>query len=371
MTFRTARKVAGTTAIVSVALLLAGCEFVEDVLAIGPARPGVPAEEPADGPPPQPVPDLGDDSPADPAPLDPQPIDPVPPGDPADEPEPADPGEPDPDAPVTDPDPVEPDPADPTEPEPADPDPVDPDEPEPADPVEPDPVEPEPVAFTYLPPGDLEPGSGEGIADNTIFAPGMVYPVQGMESFINSQVYRPGGMAVGGDQCDPSNYQYPWRDNFCETRSSDRKTLNCPRDRVHQGQDIRAGDAALCQQLRSLSPTERTLIPVVAAEDGYISYIGRFTVNLRAGEKIYRYMHLNMAALQVAYGDEVKAGDKIGYLSNDFGGTPTTFHLHFELKQNIDGLGWTWVNAYQSLVEAYEAYRGGRGALVEAPTEGD
>jgi hypothetical protein len=329
------------------ALMLGGCEFVEDVLNIPTERPSpvepepVPAPVPVPMPEPEPVPD----------PVQPDPVEP----DPTPTPDPVEP------EPVPLPDPVEPDPV---EPEPQ-PEPVEP------EPVVPLPVDPEEAAFIYYPAGNLEPGSGEGIADRTIYAPNLTYPVQGMESFINSQVYRPGGSAIGGDQCDESNYAYPWRDNFCETRSSDRKTLNCPRDRVHQGQDIRGGDKALCLQLRSLPPSQRTLIPVVAAEDGMISYIGRFTVNLRAGEKIYRYMHLNMRALQVEYGQEVKAGDKIGYLSNDFGGAPTTFHLHFEMKQNIDGLGWTWVNPYQSLVEAYEEYRDGPGAQVLPQDEGE
>ncbi|MCG8442731.1 MAG: M23 family metallopeptidase [Caulobacterales bacterium] len=222
-----------------------------------------------------------------------------------------------------------------------------------------------PPTFTYRQPGDLEPGSGEGVFDRTVYAPDIVFPVN-ETTYVNSQVWRPGGSEVGGDQCDIVNFSYPWRDNFCETRSAERSTLNCPRDRVHQGQDLRGGDPALCIAMRNTDPVERTQIPVVAVEDGDISYIGTYTVNLRAGSRIYRYMHLNMERLAVEQGDRVAAGDLIGYLSNDFGGAPTTFHLHLEFKQNIDGVGWTWVNPYMSLVRAYERKLGGPGAAVEA-----
>ncbi len=249
---------------------------------------------------------------------------------------------------------------------------------EPEEPAEPEGPPPAPDGFSYYKVGDLEPSSGEGIADRTVYSPGIVYPVQDMQSFINSQVYRPGGNRydgdLPGDQCLEVNYSYPWRDNFCEARpGSTRDTLNCPRDDVHQGQDIRAGSAQVCEQMRRIvrdDPAANRLAPVVAMEDGMISYIGTYTVNLRADDRIYRYIHLNMDALEVEYGEEVQAGQVIGYLSNDFGGNPTTFHLHLEFKQNIDGVGWTWVNPYMSLVRAYERFVGGVGEQL-ALTSGD
>ncbi len=75
-------------------------------------------------------------------------------------------------------------------------------------------------------------------------------------------------------------------------------------------------------------------------------------------------MHMNMDRLQVTEGQTVSAGQTVGYLSNDFGGTPTTMHLHMEFKQNIDGVGWTWVSPYMSLVRAYERRLGGVGVEV-------
>jgi hypothetical protein len=66
----------------------------------------------------------------------------------------------------------------------------------------------------------------------------------------------------------------------------------------------------------------------------------------------------------------VTKGQTLGFMSNDFGvdsaGKPvaTTLHLHFEVKQNIDGIGWTWVSPYMSLVTAYKAQHP-EGALAQ------
>ena len=141
-------------------------------------------------------------------------------------------------------------------------------------------------------------------------------------------------MRSGGDQCDARNYSAPWRDNFCETRSANRTTPFCPVAKIHQGQDIRVGTAADCKTLRSQTADARGLHEVVAVEDGIISSISTYTVKLRAEGSIYNYMHLNMKRLAVTAGQSVKAGDLLGYVSNDFGGTPTTIHLHFEIMMN-------------------------------------
>ena len=170
---------------------------------------------------------------------------------------------------------------------------------------------------------------------------------------------------AGKDQCDPSNYEVIWRDNFCETRSRFSSPY-CPAgEGVHLGQDIRIGTSAECQELRRRDPRERTLHKIVAVEDGEISNIGRYTVTLKAGGRIYRYLHLNMLALQVSPGQEVKAGDHIGYMSNDFGGTPTTFHLHFEIKVNDGENGWVFAPPYTSLLDAYARREGNAGKPIE------
>ena len=229
--------------------------------------------------------------------------------------------------------------------------------------------EPLPVKFEYFAPGDLIPGTGFGQGDETVYAPNMVFPIKSAPTFPQSMVYRLGG-AVGGDQCDPENFSVPWRDNFCEKRSSNRNTPLCPANKVHQGQDIRVGTAADCNAMRGQSAQERGLHEVVAVEDGIIQHIGTYSVKLKGTEtgNIYSYLHLNMRRLRVSALDTVEAGDTIGFVSNDFGGTPTTYHLHFEMKAPIEGEGIVHVPPYMSLIAAYERREGGIGLLVEDDT---
>jgi len=76
------------------------------------------------------------------------------------------------------------------------------------------------LGFTYHPPGQLVPGSGQGLATATVHAPGIRFPIESAPAYLNSQVWGAGGMhGPGGGQCASSNYSYPWRDNYCETRS--------------------------------------------------------------------------------------------------------------------------------------------------------
>jgi hypothetical protein len=234
------------------------------------------------------------------------------------------------------------------------------DTPEPPAPVEP--------AFAYYPPGALLPGTGEGAEEAMVFAPDMVFPIKSSPAYLQSMVFTFGGGMVGGDQCDTRNFEYPWRDNFCETRSANRGSVYCPVNKIHQGQDIRVGTSASCKSERSTSAADRTAHEVVAVEDGVISNVGSYSVNLRSGGRVYKYLHLNMAKLSVKIGDTVKAGDTIGYVSNDFGGTPTVLHLHFEITQNNGNGGWDYVPPYTSLVTAYERRENGPGEVIE---EGD
>jgi murein DD-endopeptidase MepM/ murein hydrolase activator NlpD len=308
---------------------LAACDFVRF-----PGDGGAPPETPADipdgapGPPPPDVPDSELETPVETPPGD-TPADPgtTPPADPVDAP--GDAGTPPVDVPVDTPADT---PADTPTDTPANP---------PADtpgtggsdtPVTP----PTPAApvFSYYAPGVLLAGSGGGFTEQVVHAPDMVFPIKSAPTVLQSQVFSFGGGVAGGDQCDARNYEAPWRDNFCETRSANRTTPFCPVAKIHQGQDIRVGTAADCKALRKQTADARGLHEVVAAEDGIISSIGTYTVKLRGDGRIYNYMHLNMKRLAVTAGQSVKAGDLIGYVSNDFGGTATTIHLHFEILQN-------------------------------------
>ena len=200
--------------------------------------------------------------------------------------------------------------------------------------------------FTYDPPGHLVAASGSGVTTDTIYAPGMRFPTEVSPAFPNSQVYgHGGGSGPGGGQCDVENYSYPWRDDFCETRSWESPV--CPAGTGHQGQDIRP---ATCKKATHWA---------VAAEAGQITSIGTFTVTLTADSGIrFRYLHMAMNKLAVAVGDRVTRGQHLGLISNDFGGSATTIHLHFEIKTTVllpDGTSQIhFAPPYSSLVDSYK-----------------
>ena len=83
----------------------------------------------------------------------------------------------------------------------------------------PSPPPPSPPAsghnFNPTPVGQLIAGSGTGYADNTAYRPNMRFPLLKAHAYANSQVYRPGGSQhPTAGQCNASNYDYPWQDNF-------------------------------------------------------------------------------------------------------------------------------------------------------------
>ncbi|PWE16927.1 M23 family peptidase [Marinicauda salina] len=241
-------------------------------------------------------------------------------------------------------------------PEPEEPEPEDP-EPDEREPEEPEPTEPETLTdywgdeFSYLPAGDLIEGSGTGREDDTIYAEGIRFPIELPAAYANSQVYMPGGSQGGGGwQCDAENYEYPWRDNYCETRGYE--TPMCPAGTGHQGQDIRP---PACPPT---TPDDEDDFFAVAVADGDITSVSGHIVKLLADDGAqYYYLHLEPTSLWVAPGDRVEQGDRIGIVSNYFGSTPTTYHLHFEIRQSVmvDGeLTFTPVPPYASLVDSYE-----------------
>ncbi|MBT8472430.1 MAG: M23 family metallopeptidase [Marinicaulis sp.] len=258
----------------------------------------------------------------------------------------------------------EPDPNPQPEPEP-DPEPEPEPEPEPDPEPEPEPdpedflQDAEGRIFSYVRAGDLLPQSGPGHMDETIYRPGIVFPLEDA-AFLNSQVYRHGGSQAAlngfdGGQCDETNYDYPWQDTFCESRS--RSQIMCP-DGGHEGVDIRA---ATC------IPDTGAEHWAVAAEDGRIVGLegSRYTVKLQTDDgTLYRYMHLKMDELAIEDGEFVTAGQRIGKIANDFFNSsgervPTTFHLHFEMYQNYSPDEETnpvfdQVSPYMTLVNAYE-----------------
>jgi len=197
-----------------------------------------------------------------------------------------------------------------------------------------------PNGFSYRPAGELVATSGIGRDDPFVYFSGMRFPLESAPAFANSQVWgRGGARGGGGTQCDALNYSYPWHDTFCETRSWEMPL--CPAATGHQGQDIRP---ATCR---------KDLHWVVAVAPGRISKVGAYSVYLMSDNGT-RVDYLHMSSVQVKVGDQVKAGARLGKVSNVFNGTPTTIHLHLNLFQNVAGRGWTYVPPYTSLINAYQ-----------------
>lgn len=219
------------------------------------------------------------------------------------------------------------------------------------------------VSAWYCPPGTMLPARGKGDVDNTDNAPGIRYPLELAPSYPNSQIWGTGGY-IGpkpdSPQGDPPNYQYPWHDDFCETRGY--ATQQCPGGKGHQGQDIRPA-MAYDPKITTKKKLYQDHFYVVAVENGYISHVGTYMVTLYgdSGTK-YDYLHMDFTPpnLLVKAGDTVKRGQPLGYLSNNFGTSATTFHLHFQIRRPVksgesgDGdSAFIYMSPYMALVNSY------------------
>lgn len=193
------------------------------------------------------------------------------------------------------------------------------------------------AGFNYAPPGELVPNSGQGRVDHNVYLAGMRFPLAQSPAYANSQVYGVGGLhGPAGSQCDEKNYSYPWRDNYCETRTWSMPL--CPAGKGHQGQDIRPADCT------------DSIHWAVAVENGTITHIGSYTVYLQGDSSIrHRYLHLNHDRLAVSVGQQVLKGERIGLVSDNMGSSLTTIHLHFDMYS-----GGMYIPTYMSLVEAYQ-----------------
>lgn len=192
----------------------------------------------------------------------------------------------------------------------------------------------------FMDAGDLKPNTGSGVRNNAIFFPEMRFPLEQGPAYANTHLYGVGGQrGGGGESCDESNYRYPWRDNFCEFRSGDLPL--CPSG-GHQGQDIRP---AACRA---------NYYWAVAAEDGVIVQVGRFSVTLQTpAGTLYRYVHMEDVAVHEL--DKVSRGDRVGKVSNHWVST-LPIHLHFDVKDTVtigDKTKVVFVPPYTSLVQSY------------------
>ena len=246
------------------------------------------------------------------------------------------------------------------------PPPIEEDEPPP--PVEDD-DPPAPPSSPSLPPdwemgpGNLLPGSSTtkgstGVTDPSVISHEMIFPLAEGPAFANSQILGRGGggyasgewPAPGGSENDAENFDYPWRDNFCEVRlQSKHATDLCPGGRAHKGQDLRP------------KTCENAVHWLVAPEDGWISHVGSISVNIMGAESglKYKFLHVQMPVPGwVRTGAPVTQGQPFAQVSDLLSASSraTTVHVHFEIHgaAEVDGaLHNGALPPYTSLVESY------------------
>lgn len=271
--------------------------------------------------------------------------------------------------------------------------------PEPTVPQRPDKVD---AAFIYYPPGSLIPHTGlrpdlPGNADFTVYA-NLRFPMQDAPAFANSQSFNNWGDCdftgrsprrvhakgapyecnVNGrplvfDEGGGGNYQYPWRDNFCEHRRF--PVGQCPGGEGHQGQDIRP---SFCKKFNDgADRCEPYQQDIVAAHDGMILRLRKqeaffLFVNSPTAHLRLRYIHMNPKRLDedgIVSGKYFREGETIGKVGNynDYE-RGTTYHLHFDMQAPTE-LGYVFVNPYMTLVSAYERLIGARGTEIRDVAE--
>ena len=194
--------------------------------------------------------------------------------------------------------------------------------------------------FSAAPVGQLVPRSGTGRVDSNLYVPDIRFPLEEGPAYANSQVYGHGGGSgpSGTGQCDAANYSFPWHDNYCEIRSH--RMPMCPAGEGHQGQDIRPATCANSTHW------------AVAVTDGTITQVGSYSVYLTDATG-RRFDYLHMSNVQVSRGQRVRCGDRLGTVSNRFGGTATTYHLHFNVMMAVRPYGMVFAPPYTSLIQAY------------------
>ena len=218
--------------------------------------------------------------------------------------------------------------------------------------------------FTYRSPGNIIANSGYhkqiGRADFNAYSQ-IRFPLEA-PAFVHSQSFSRRGSS---DKSDKPNATYPWRDNFCESRSFE--VGQCASGFGHQGEDIRPG---ACPDKRdgadACDPKQQ---PIVAVREGVVirspkQQAATLQVNSRTEHIRFRYMHMNPAAMDtdgVLNGRRVAEGEKLGVVSNYLDHpNGTSRHLHFDV-QVFTRDGWIWVNPYVTLISSYERLIRSRG----------
>jgi hypothetical protein len=226
----------------------------------------------------------------------------------------------------------------------------------------------------YRAPGDLLPNSGDGVPTQDVEIAGMRFPIEDAKAYANSQVYAHGGgegpKPLTWDQKLPPNFQYPWRDNFCEKRAKLTQTEElCPQKKgVHQGQDIRAASskrnkhwavAAVTGKISKNNPKgdSATLDVKSADQNHFLRYLHLFD-DIPGTETLPPPIQLPTRAW---LGKQVQRGDRVGLVSaimryTDKNGKRvkygTTTHLHFEIWEAGPD-GYHRLPPYRTLVDAH------------------
>lgn len=218
--------------------------------------------------------------------------------------------------------------------------------------------------FSYRPSGDIIPNTGYrnrgGHPDVMAYAQ-IRFPLEKAPAFVRSQSYAKRDRNEGP-------IAYPWRDNFCESRSFE--VWQCAGGYGHQGEDIRAADCPppgegrqACDPKHRGVVAVRDAIVIRGAKDQAVT----LEVNSRTEHIRFRYMHMNPQVLTadgVLNGRMVIEGEKIGVVSNYLDHPAgTSMHLHFDV-QVFTRDGWIWVSPYVTLVSAYERLIHARGREV-------
>jgi hypothetical protein len=240
--------------------------------------------------------------------------------------------------------------------------------------------------FTYRPSGDIIANTGyrkqNGRVDFNAYSQ-IRFPLQKAPALIRSQSF------ARRDKPDKIlGYPgYPWRDNFCESRSFG--VGQCASGFGHQGEDIRPrpcpprGDGPQSQaqgqepsqehgQEYSPEYCDPKRQAVVAVRDAVVirspkQQAATLQINTRNEHIRFRYMHMNPSTMDVdgvLNGRVVAEGEKIGVVSNYLDHpNGTSRHLHFDV-QVFTRDGWLWVSPYVTLISAYERLIGGRGREI-------
>ena len=215
--------------------------------------------------------------------------------------------------------------------------------------------------FTYRPTGDIIANTGyrkqNGRVDFNAYSQ-VRFPLEKAPAFIRSQSF---ARRDKSEQPSGGYPGYPWRDNFCESRSFG--VGQCPTGFGHQGEDIRR---PCPPRSEGQEPGQDQCDPkqqaVVAVRDAVVirspkQQAATLQINSRNEHIRFRYMHMNPSAMDAdgfLNGRVVAEGEKIGVVSNYLDHpNGTTRHLHFDV-QVFTRDGWLWVNPYITLVSAYE-----------------